>query len=75
MSTSLLFPAIGASLRGTLSSWVPEDGDVVSPGDLLYYVEHGDQIQEVSSPAVRRLRATRTPGLTYSAGEVVGFID
>ena len=75
MSTSLLFPKIGTSVRGTLSSRVPEDGDVVSAGDLLYYVGHGDHIQQVASPAGGRLCATGSRGVSYGAGDVIGSIE
>ncbi len=75
MPTALLFPAIGTSTRGTLSSWVPEDGDLVSAGDLLFYVEHGDVIEEISAPVAGRLHATGLPGVTYQTGEVIGSIE
>ena len=75
MPTSLLFPTIGTSVRGTLSSWVPEDGAMVSAGDLLYYVEYGNQIEEISSPVAGRLHATGSPGMTYTAGDVIGSIE
>ena len=75
MSISLRFPKVGTADQATLSSWVPEDGDTVAFGDLLYYVENGSNIQEITAPAAGRLRTLGSPGMTYNAGEVIGSID
>jgi pyruvate/2-oxoglutarate dehydrogenase complex dihydrolipoamide acyltransferase (E2) component len=75
MPTLLRFPKIGDFANATLSSWVPEDGALVHAGEPLYYVEHGDDIQEINAPVSGHLRATGSPGMTYNAGEVVGSIE
>ena len=75
MPTALLFPTIETFPRGTLSSWISEDGAQVSEGEALFYVEHGDVILEIPSPASGCLHATGLPGNTYNAGEVIGSIE
>jgi pyruvate/2-oxoglutarate dehydrogenase complex dihydrolipoamide acyltransferase (E2) component len=75
MSTPLTIPRLEMAMtEGILAEWLVPDGAQVKEGDLIYTLETGKAVQEISAPVSGRLIQRAQPGTTYPVGTDIGEI-
>jgi pyruvate/2-oxoglutarate dehydrogenase complex dihydrolipoamide acyltransferase (E2) component len=75
MAVTVKIPRLGVAMEeGTLTSWLVDDGAVVSVGQPLYTLETDKVEQEIESPAEGILRHLVETGETLAVGTPVAEI-
>jgi pyruvate/2-oxoglutarate dehydrogenase complex dihydrolipoamide acyltransferase (E2) component len=76
MSTDILLPKIGFSMnKGTVQTWLVEDGGQAVEGQPLYELESDKSVTEVEAPASGTLSIKVPAGETREVGTVLGTIE
>ena len=74
--TEIRIPKPGdAIVEGTIAEWYVEDGQVVSPGDLLYELETDKTTMEIEAPVAGRVRRIGLEDETYPIGSLIATIE
>jgi len=63
-----------AMTEGTLAEWLVQDGAPVSEGDVIYLLETGKSVQEITAPASGKLVQKAAAGAVYDVGTDIGEI-
>jgi pyruvate/2-oxoglutarate dehydrogenase complex dihydrolipoamide acyltransferase (E2) component len=61
--------------EATISEWLVNDGDTVSEGQEIYFVESDKVEVAVEAPASGVLHWSAVAGETYLVGQELGWID
>ena len=64
-----------AIVEGTIAKWRVEDGQLVSPGDILYELETDKTSMEIEASVAGRVRRIGLEGETYPVGELIATIE
>jgi pyruvate dehydrogenase E2 component (dihydrolipoamide acetyltransferase) len=64
-----------AIVEGTIAEWYVEDGQLVSPGDILYELETDKTTMEIEASVAGRVRRIGVEGETYPVGELIATIE
>jgi pyruvate dehydrogenase E2 component (dihydrolipoamide acetyltransferase) len=64
-----------AIVEGTIAEWRVEDGQLVSPGDILYELETDKTTLEIEAAVAGRVRRIGLEGETYAVGELIATIE
>ncbi len=64
-----------AIVEGTIAEWRVEDGQRVSPGDILYELETDKTTMEIEASVAGRVRRIGLEGETYPVGELIAMIE
>ncbi len=64
-----------AIVEGTIAEWRVEDGQLVSPGDILYELETDKATMEIEASVAGRVRRIGLEGETYPVGELIATIE
>ncbi|MBV9489587.1 MAG: 2-oxoglutarate dehydrogenase complex dihydrolipoyllysine-residue succinyltransferase [Verrucomicrobia bacterium] len=76
MSIEIKIPALGESITGgVLSTWLKQNGDVVTDGEPLFTLETDKISTEIPAPGAGRITINVEAGSEVKIGEVVGVID
>ncbi len=74
--TEIRIPKPGdAIVEGTIAEWYVEDGQLVSPGDILYELETDKTTMEIEAPVAGRVRRIGLEDETYPVGELIATIE
>jgi pyruvate dehydrogenase E2 component (dihydrolipoamide acetyltransferase) len=74
--TEIRIPKPGdAIVEGTIVEWYVEDGQLVSPGDVLYELETDKTTMEIEAPVAGRVRRIGLEDETYPVGELIATIE
>jgi pyruvate dehydrogenase E2 component (dihydrolipoamide acetyltransferase) len=74
--TEIRIPRPGdAIVEGTIAEWYVEDGQLVSPGDILYELETDKTTMEIEAPVAGRVRRIGLEEVTYPVGELIATIE
>ena len=74
--TEIRIPKPGdAIVEGTIAEWYVEDGQLVSPGDLLYELETDKTTMEIEAPVAGRVRRIGLEDETYPIGSLIATIE
>ncbi len=74
--TEIRIPRPGdAIVEGTIAEWFVEDGQMVSPGDILYELETDKTTMEIEAPVAGRVRRIGLEEETYPVGELIATIE
>ena len=64
-----------AMFEATLVSWLIEEGQKVSDGEPLFFIETDKVETEVIAPTTGLVHWTATLGETYNVGTQIGYIE
>lgn len=74
--TEIRIPRPGdAIVEGTIVEWYVEDGQMVSPGDILYELETDKTTMEIEAPVAGCVRRIGLEDETYPVGELIATIE
>jgi len=74
--TEIRIPKPGdAIVEGTIAEWYVEDGQLVSPGDILYELETDKTTMEIEAPVAGRVHRIGLEDETYPVGELIATIE
>ncbi len=74
--TEIRIPKPGdAIVEGTIGEWLVEDGQLVSPGDILYELETDKTTMEIEASVAGRVHRIGIEGETYPVGELIATIE